>query len=146
MSAENSHRNPSATATAKPRHTHLSTLELAELDEACRIVNKAVDAPSGFGCYLVGSATERSDFRDVDVRLILPDENFDYLLGERKPQWAALCRIFAAFLRLKTGLRVDFQIQRATEANEKYVAGTRNPLGGRDLRDFAGGGDGTPAW
>lgn len=45
-----------------------------------------------------------------------------------------------------TGLPIDFQIQRMTEANAKYD-GPRNPLGaGR--RDYAGGGDATkfPRW
>ena len=32
-------------------------------------------------CYLVGSATKRPDFRDVDVRMILDDEEFHALFG-----------------------------------------------------------------
>lgn len=119
---------------------YLSTLELHELDEAC--------APflSAFGehPYLVGSASERPDFRDVDVRLILPDEEFDALFADRKGLWALLSRLGSTYLRDKTGLPVDFQVQRQSQANVKYGnLGERNPLGSRSLLDFAGGGDAT---
>ena len=119
---------------------YLSTLELHELDEAC------VPFLAAFGehPYLVGSASQRPDFRDVDVRLILPDEEFDAIFAERKGLWALLSRLGSAHLRAKTGLPVDFQIQRRSEANEKFgdlAVTPRNPLGSRSLLDFAGGGD-----
>jgi hypothetical protein len=44
-------------------------------------------------------------------------------------------------LAQQTGLPVDYQIQRMTEANAKYD-GMRNPIGRR--RTYAGGGDATP--
>ena len=120
---------------------YLSTLELHELDEACRPFVQAF----GQYPYLVGSASQGPDFRDVDVRLILPDEEFDALFaGEGKALWGLLSRLGATFLRVKTGLPVDFQIQRQTEANEKFgdLGKTpRNPLGQRSLLEFAGGGD-----
>jgi hypothetical protein len=121
---------------------YLSTLELHELDEAC--------APflSAFGThpYLVGSASQRPDFRDVDVRLILADDEFDALFAERKGLWALLSRLGSTYLRARTGLPVDFQVQRQSDANEKFgnlAATPRNPLGSRSLLDFAGGGDAT---
>ena len=49
-----------------------------------------------------------------------------------------------AYLHERTGLPVDFQIQRQAEASERFGGGTRNPLGMG--RTFAGGGDGTPEW
>ena len=123
---------------------YLSTLELHELDEAC--------APflSAFGehPYLVGSASQRPDFRDVDVRLILPDAEFDALFAGREGFWALLSRLGSTYLRARTGLTIDFQIQRQSEANEKYgnLGKTpRNPLGSRSLLEFSGGGDATPA-
>lgn len=126
----------------KPKGCYLSTLELHELDEACKPFLSAF----GTHPYLVGSASERPDFRDVDVRLILSDDEFDALFAERKGFWALLSRLGSTYLRAKTGLPIDFQVQRQTEANEKFgdLGKTpRNPLGGRDLDDFAGGGDAT---
>lgn len=124
------------------RRCYLSTLELHELDEAC--------APflSAFGehPYLVGSVEQRKDFRDVDVRLILADDEYDALFAERKGLWALLSRLGSTYLRARTGLPVDFQVQRQSEANAKFgdLGKTpRNPLGSRSLLDFAGGGDAT---
>jgi len=119
----------------------LTTLGLHELDEACRPIR------DGFGAtpYLVGSALERGDSkpRDVDVRLILEDHEFDRLFAGKPAFWGLLCRAFATYLRAKTGLPVDFQIQRQTEANAKHLK-SRNPLGVRTTANYAGGGDGTP--
>ena len=134
------HESLLADGPPRSRGCYLSTLELHELDEAC--------APflSAFGThpYLVGSASQRPDFRDVDVRLILADDEFDALFAERKGLWALLSRLGSTYLRARTGLPVDFQVQRQSEANEKFGnLGTtpRNPLGSRSLLDFAGGGD-----
>lgn len=124
------------------RNCYLSTLELHELDEACAPFNEA------FGRYpfLVGSASHRQEFRDVDVRLILADEDFDRLFGGNASLWGLFCRLAATYLRARTGLPVDFQVQRQTEANEKYAdraAHPRNPLGRRPALLFAGAGDAT---
>ena len=133
---------PDRQAAAAARRCYLSTLELHELDEAC--------APflSAFGehPYLVGSVEQRKDFRDVDVRLILADDEYDALFAERKGLWALLSRLGSTYLRARTGLPVDFQVQRQSEANAKFgdLGKTpRNPLGSRSLLDFAGGGDAT---
>ena len=94
--------------------------------------------------YLVGSALEAKDgWRDVDVRLILDDEEWDRLglgptvlegalpLGSGK--WRALCWAFSLLGREMTGLPIDFQIQRRSEANEKYP-GPRSAIGLVPLR------------
>jgi hypothetical protein len=119
---------------------YLSALELHELDEACKPFLSAL----GSHPYFVGSASSRPDFRDVDVRLILADDEYDVLFAERKGLWALLSRLGSTYLRARTGLPVDFQVQRQTEANEKFgnLGETpRNPLGSRSLLDYAGGGD-----
>lgn len=121
---------------------YLSTLELHELDEACRPFLLAF----GEYPYLVGSANLRADFRDVDVRLILGDDEFEALFAARPGLWALLSRLGSMYLRTRTGLPVDFQVQRQSKANEKFgdLGKTpRNPLGTRNLLDFAGGGDAT---
>lgn len=100
------------------------------LDVACHIINKAL----GGTCYMVGSALQRPDFRDVDVRCIMVDENFDALFGvlgeswEKSPLWMMLSISVSAWLREQTGLPVDFQVQRAAHANKKH-AGDRHFLG-----------------
>lgn len=141
MNAPGSDRESRSAATAyRPKGCYLSTLELHELDEACRPFLQAF----GEHPYLVGSVNQRPDYRDVDVRLILADAEFDALFGERPGVWALLSRLGTTFLRQRTGLPVDFQVQRQTQANEKFgdLGKTpRNPLGSRSLLEYAGGGD-----
>jgi hypothetical protein len=127
--------------TTKPRTDLLTTTELYHLDVACRVIYRAF----GTHPYLVGSAGVGNDgtpYRDVDVRLMLNDEQFDLACPTRE-RWELLCLTIGTYLRDRTGLPIDFQIQRTAEANERFN-GPRNPLGMG--RAFAGGGDGTPDW
>jgi hypothetical protein len=121
----------------------LTTTEMFHLDQACQLVSRAF----GDECpYLVGSAGVGNDGgspRDVDVRLMLDDDEFAAACPTRE-RWELLCLAIGTYLRDRTGLPVDFQIQRAVEANERFN-GPRNPLG-MGHRRFAGGGDGTPEW
>ena len=120
----------------------LTTVEMYNLDAACRLVSRAF---RGGPPYLVGTAGigGAATYRDVDVRLILDDDEFAEVCPTQA-RWELLCLAFSAYLGERTGLPVDFQIQRAAEANERYVGKPRNPLGMG--RVFAGGGDGTPDW
>lgn len=103
------------------------------LELACKHIN---DAFGGFHCYVVGSALERPDWRDIDVRLILGDDEFDHEFpGTREngtwefdPKWLLLTVSLSSWLHQQTGLPVDFQIQPQTHANERH-AGQRNPVG-----------------
>ena len=97
--------------------------------------------------YLVGTATERPDWRDVDLRVIMPDDEFDHLFVSGKDDfpgglWGLLCLSVGQYLSDMTGLPIDFQIQRMTEANEKFRGKERNPMG-HGFRLYAGGGDAT---
>jgi hypothetical protein len=73
--------------------------------------------------YLVGSALQGKEWRDVDIRLILSDEEFEHQVGPLtkplmcNPRWAALCLAFATLGREMTGLPIDFQIQQQSAAN-----------------------------
>jgi hypothetical protein len=96
---------------------------------------RVVDEYFGHVPYLVGSAARGKDWRDVDVRLILPDDEYADLFGgsPSRPRclnlkWNAACLAFAALGRDMTGLPIDFQIDQQTEANEKYGTGPRHPL------------------
>lgn len=82
--------------------------------------------------YQVGSSLFSKDFRDVDVRLILDDDEFERRFGpihsaELNRKLAAVTLAFCAMGREMTGLPIDFQIQPASWANEKYP-GDRSPL------------------
>jgi hypothetical protein len=83
--------------------------------------------------YHVGSSLVTKDWRDVDVRLILPDDDFKQRFGqvqsaETNPKLAAITLAFCALGREMTGLPIDFQIQTVSHANEKYP-GNRSWLG-----------------
>lgn len=88
--------------------------------------------------YLVGSALQGKQWRDVDVRLILDDEEYARLLGDpnetsTNPKWVAFCLAFSALGKALTGLPVDFQIQQQTRAN-KENDGPRSAIGIIGLR------------
>lgn len=103
------------------------------LEMACRQINEAF---GGHHCYLVGSVLERPDWRDVDVRYIMGDEEFDALFpGTREngtwefdPRWLLLTVSISERLSKVTGLPVDFQFQPQTHANERHK-GPRNAMG-----------------
>lgn len=81
----------------------------------------------GTEAYLVGSTLMGSPVaRDVDVRLILDDDAYDALFGRLRepphsdPRWAAMCEAFSLLGQSITGLPIDFQVQRRTEANRDH--------------------------
>lgn len=83
--------------------------------------------------YHVGSSLETKDWRDVDVRLLLPDEEFEERYGrikssEANPKLAAITLAFAALGKQMTGLPIDFQIQPQGWANEHYGGQMRSAL------------------
>src|SRR5215469_1708492 len=94
--------------------------------------------------YLVGSALEGKQWRDVDVRLILSDEEYERLgLGDPKypnsnEKWVSLVLAYSALGKAMTGLPIDFQIQQQSYANEHFGSsakpGGRSALGYTPLR------------
>ena len=84
--------------------------------------------------YLVGSSVGRKDWRDIDVRLMLDDEQWQHWIGDARqpyrcdPRWSLLCSALSAHGSQQTGLPIDFQIQRISEANEMYPHEPRLPL------------------
>ena len=120
----------------KSRATWLSTYDLHRLDLAVTPLRRF--CPS---IYLVGTVLTSPDWRDVDVRMIMADDDFEAEFANPS-LWEVFCLATSAWLRSITGLPIDFQVQRQSEANEKHQ-GLRNHLsGGR--RRYAGLGDGTP--
>jgi hypothetical protein len=100
------------------------------LDQACLILTKAFDAVP----YLVGSAITKRDYRDVDVRMIMSDEEYlalfpdiDKVPGTANARYSVLCSALSLQLRQITGLPIDFQFQSMTIASAHK--GERQPLG-----------------
>lgn len=89
---------------------------------------------SGIGCYVVGSALEKPNWRDVDVRLIMPDELFAEQFPkarthwEQDTKWLLLTVSISDWLQKLTGLPVDFQFQPQTHANDRFK-GPRDAMG-----------------
>lgn len=114
----------------------LSPRQMFLLDHACQPLREAF--PS-YGPYLVGTASERGPYRDVDVRLIMEDIEFDKLSSAiGMPAIWFLGLGLGQYLASLTGLPIDFQIQRATEANATHGHKMRNPLGLRGLGNYKG--------
>lgn len=91
----------------------------------------------GHTAYHVGSSMHGKTWRDVDVRLILPDEEFNalfpgYQFGHQTDaKWGLICAALSALGQQQTGLPIDFQIQSMTEANGRFgdfAVTPRNPL------------------
>lgn len=105
------------------RGTALSPTELLRLDQWAESLTWVFDP----GPYLVGSVLTRRDFRDVDVRVSLADD--DPLLAD--PDRLRLINVAMSVWAQQAsgGLPVDFQFQKHSE----WIAdeGPRNPLGSR---------------
>lgn len=107
-----------------------------ELNHCCHLVNDALGGKRSVGhCYLVGSSRQRRDFRDVDIRFIMDDAEYDRMFrgpgpGWLNAYWSLLCQSISAWMSAHTKLPVDFQIQRQTEANRDHPgAGNRDAMG-----------------
>lgn len=120
------------------RATHLDRVQHQRLQDWARVVRRSF-ADASSGPYLVGSAIARADWRDVDVRVILADELYDALATVVDVDRLGFA--FALWGQQATGLPIDFQIQRQTEANERHL-GHRHALG---LGNVTARGDGGPA-
>lgn len=106
------------------RSTHLLLTDFERVEEWCRGVRILFGQPP----YLVGSALSRPDYRDIDLRLILPDKKFDR--EWRNPVKVRLMnRAISAWGQRETGLPIDFQIQRQSAANARWPNEVRNPMG-----------------
>jgi hypothetical protein len=119
------------------RASWIGAPEMFNLTAACQLIADAY----GLCVYLVGSALDRRDHRDVDVRCMLDDAEFDRLFPgpmAATSAWldarnALLSAAISEWLRARTGLKIDFQFQRQSNANASFP-GPRIPLGVTVLR------------
>lgn len=98
-----------------------------------QVVNDAFG--SSFGVYHVGSSLKGKVWRDVDVRLILDDAEYE-AMGFGDPahphqnlKWCSLVLAYSALGKQMTGLPIDFQIQQQTTANKQFPSAGRSALG-----------------
>lgn len=126
-----------AEPSAAKKASYIGAPAVFALEQACREVN---DAFNGYGCYLVGSAMVKPDWRDVDVRLIMSDEAFqaefpgagpvEHVHWEFDSKWLLLTISISERLSKVTGLPIDFQFQPQSHANKRHK-GPRSALGMR---------------
>ena len=131
------------------RVMYLSVEELWRLSNACRPIE---DAFGGHNVWIVGSCLDRANYRDVDLRVILPDDEYTKMFHATKygvdgmstglfDQFLMLIQTsISAMLRETTRLPIDFQVQSQTESNQ--YNGKRNPV---CLRPYIGH-DFKPQW
>lgn len=112
------------------RETYVGSPGYFLLNQACLAVNTAFDSI----CYLVGSSVSYATWRDVDVRIILPNDRFAELFPglngnpRTHPLWSLVCSSTSLWLGQATGLPVDFQVQSQAKASF-YQGQPRVPLG-----------------
>lgn len=114
-------RKPVDIGTGMPATTHLEAFGQCLRD--------------AFGAmpYHVGSSIHGKTWRDVDVRVMLDDDRFDALFPgyaayrQRDAWWSLVCSAISELGKQRTGLPIDFQVQRTSYANKKFP-GPRNPL------------------
>lgn len=123
----------------RKKHVYIGAPACFLLELACKPIN---DAFGHFGCYVVGSVLQRPDWRDVDLRFIMDDAEFDRLFPgtlkngtwEFDPRWLLLTTAISRQLSEQTGLPIDFQFQPQTHANERHP-GPRNAVGMRFAKE-----------
>lgn len=125
-------RAPTPETPARTKATYIGAPACFRLEQAIRPVCQAFGV---YCCYQVGSSLERTDWRDIDVRMILDDEAFTSEFPdcriehyENDTRWLLLTVALSAHLSQQTGLPVDFQIQPRTLANKRHDK-RRNAIG-----------------
>lgn len=132
---------PKAEPRRRRKACYLGVPAIFKLDIACMTLNQAFCLVGNSGTYLVGSALERPDFRDVDVVCMLDDKEFAQLFPdahfgdnsgsfELDPRWQVLTVAISDWLTAQIGMAVDFKFQPTGFANARHH-GVRHPLGMR---------------
>lgn len=117
--------------TKVTKATYVGAPAIFALELACQDICAVFD---GYGCYLVGSALERANWRDVDIRFIMDDTKFSELFPsageywEQDTRWLLLTVSISKYLSEITGLPIDFQFQPQTHANDRFK-GVRHAIG-----------------
>lgn len=105
------------------RASYLTVGQTFNLKVACR----AIEA-MGYGVFHVGSSLDRPDYRDVDLRCILSDEQFDAMFEGNMRRLSLFNTALSEWLGTRSGLPIDFQFQRMTDANLEFKGRYRNAV------------------
>jgi len=112
----------------RKRGNYLSVTQVVALRDWAQGVHRMF--PKDSPVYQVGSTLHRLDWRDVDVRLLMADKRYDRLVATLDV--GRLNYSVSLWGQQVTGLPIDFQVQRRTEANAEFPAwrksAWRNPL------------------
>lgn len=118
-----------AAALRRPKLIYTGGPPHRSLEHAMQIVDQAFDERT----YLVGSALKTPDFRDVDCRMIMSDAKFEELFGTGPTSLNALHSLLSVaiseYLSTRSGLPIDFQIQKRSEVTDADWDKMRIPLG-----------------
>lgn len=108
------------------RSSYLTVSQNYDLNVVCR----PLAVLFGHGVYQVGSSLERPNYRDVDLRCILANDEYDRMFAddEQGKKVKFLNVAISEWIATRTGLPIDFQFQREAEANAEFK-GTRNTVG-----------------
>ncbi len=123
-------------AVGKRYPHYLGVTQFIELRFAGAIVKGTFDV--SYGMFLVGSAMTSKAWRDVDVRHIIADDEFERRFGEFVEPYEQnhFLRAFnlgvSAWMSAASKLPVDYQVQPITKANELYPIAS-NPRNGMGL-------------
>ncbi len=119
-------------SSEKHRVSYLTVSQTYDLSIACRALRDF-----GYGTFHVGSSLIRADYRDVDLRCILPNKEFDELfanesseIGDRKLKFLNVA--ISEWIAARTGLPIDFQFQRMSDANHEFPTAT-HPRNGVEM-------------
>ena len=120
------------------RASYLDVDEVRSLDHFALSLDVMFDA--NVGIIHVGSSLSRADYRDVDVRVVLTDD--DYRQLAEVVNMLDLNMLLSGWGRRVTGLRIDCQIQSLAESStEEHKSmqrhGTRGMARYREALDKA---------
>ena len=113
------------------RGTYVCVHAMHKLELACRIIGDCF----GRGTYQVGSSLHTASYRDVDIRHIMSDEEFDaHFPGATKgihyqAKLKFMNMVISDWLKSQTCLPIDFQFQRQSDANREFPTQQRNAIG-----------------
>ncbi len=111
------------------RWSYLLISDYRILNDWCCLVSDMFTEDAIFGCYQVGSSLTTSHYRDVDIRVIIPDDVYATKYDDTKRKYLNLA--VSIWGQRVTGLPIDFQIQPYSLAHERYHGAThrRQPIG-----------------
>lgn len=108
------------------RSSHILHTEQQLLHDWGRVIHKLFDKDISYGPYHVGSSLKRNDYRDIDLRVLIKDEEYDRL--SKIIDFETLGIAVSLWGQKVTGMPIDYQVQRMSDANAEYKGEPRNAI------------------